>query len=129
MAQQQSILAMLLSTLGPYAWLIGGMGGVCFLLMIVIVVRGRGPGSFAAIVLLANAPFLIGLFAGLQRAMMSFITIAQSSVTPKPSELASGYMAMLVGPLIGLAFTAPAYLVGAFGGLYKAMTSDDADHR
>ena len=118
----QSLLSWMFSALGiGYGILLPLAGLVCFLLVLVVVLRGRGPLAAAALILIVHVPLLIGLFAAFQGAIASFTVIATSASTPKPSELAAGISTALFAPLVGVLFMVPAYATAALGALVRSL--------
>ena len=94
---QQSLLPWLVMALGPlYLIVLPLVGLVSFILALVIVMRGRGPRAAASLLLIVNAPLLIGVFAAIQGTLASYRVIAMSAMTPKPAELAVGISMALV---------------------------------
>ena len=119
---RQSMLHWMYESLGvQYAILLPLAGLICFVLAILLVVRGKGPMAAAALVLIVNIPLLIGIYAAVQGIIASYSIIAMSSVAPRPSEVAAGYSTALFATLVGLLLTAPGYAVAAFGGFMRAM--------
>ena len=79
--------------------------------------RDFNPG----VLLIVHVPFLIGLFAAIHGAMASYIVIAMSDMTPKPSELAAGISSALVAPMVGMLLMVPGYAVAAFGAFVRSL--------
>ena len=96
-------------------------GLVCFLLVLLLVLRGKGPMAAASLILIVHVPLLIGLFAAIQGAIASYTVIAMSAVTPKPSEVADGISTALVGPLVGMMLMVPGYATAALGSLIRSL--------
>ena len=122
---QQSRLGWIFSSLGLwYTLILPAVALVCFVLTLLLVLRGRGPMAAAAIALIVPVPFLIGIAAALRGAMASFIVIASSSTPAKPSEIAVGISTALVVPLVSLFLMVPSYLVAVAGATIRALVSD-----
>ena len=121
---QFSLLRWVFSSLGvPYIVLFGLAGLVCLVLTLVLVIRGKGPMAAVALVLVVHVPFFIGLFAALQGAASSFLVIATSGATPKPSEVAVGTSTGLIAPMVGLLVMAPSYVIAILGALSRSFGS------
>lgn len=122
LVQQQSLLSWIGSSLGlPYAALLLISGLLCFVLSLILVLRGRGPMAAASLILIVHEPLLIGSFAAVQGGLASYRIIATSSAAPKPSEVAAGISTALVAPLVGLLLMVPAYATAALGGFIRAL--------
>lgn len=124
---QQSLLAWLVMALGPlYLILLPLVGLVSFILALVIVMRGRGPMAAASLVLIVNAPLLIGVFAAIQGTLASYRVIAMSTTTPKPAELAVGISLALVAPMVAMLLAVPGYATAAIGGFIRSISAAEA---
>ena len=119
---QQSFLTWIFRSLGfPFVFVLPLAGLVCFLLVLMLVLRGKGPMAAASLILIVHVPLLIGLFAAIQGAIASYTVIAMSAVTPKPSEVADGISTALVGPLVGMMLMVPGYATAALGSLIRSL--------
>jgi len=119
---QRSLLSWVLNSLGiPCLILLLLTGLVCFVLALIIVVRGRGPMAVAALVLTVHAPILIGLAVSLQSAITSYTLIATSGTAPKPSDVAVGISSALVAPLLGIGMAIPAYATAVIGAFIRCL--------
>jgi hypothetical protein len=124
----QSMLSWMASSLGiGYLVLLPLAGLLCFVLTLIVVIRGKGPMAAAAVVLIAPVPFLIGIFAGIQGMISSYQVIAMSGATPRPSEMAAGISTALFAPLVGLMLTSPAYATAVLGALIRGFASRAED--
>lgn len=117
---QQSFLVWTISALGPYVILLPLAGLVCFLLALIIVLRGKGPMAVAALLLTVHVPLLIGIFAAIQGAIASYSVIAMSDATIKPSEVAAGISTTLVAPLVGMLLMVPGYAIAVLGAFIRS---------
>ncbi|MCO6457949.1 MAG: hypothetical protein J5I93_21815 [Pirellulaceae bacterium] len=99
---------------------------VCFGLVLLIVLRGKGPLAAAALVLIVHVPLLIGIYAALEGMLASYTVIAASSSTPKPADVATGVSTALVAPLVAMLLMVPSYATAAIGALVRALRDDDA---
>ena len=121
---QQSLVSWGISALGlPYVVLLPLAGLLCFLLALIIVIRGKGAMAAAALVLIVNIPLLIGAFAAIQGGIASYTVIAMSQSAPRPSEAAAGVSTTLFALFVGMLFTAPGYATAAFGASIRALKS------
>lgn len=121
---RHSFLSLFFSSLGIELTLLLALAGMLSLVMATLIVtRGRGPLAGAALVMIAAVPMLIGILAGLQGAIATFIVIAQSAVTPKPAELGAGTLQALMAPLAGILAGGPGCLVALVGSLIRALAS------
>ncbi|MEM9587918.1 MAG: hypothetical protein AAGA03_11620, partial [Planctomycetota bacterium] len=76
-AEPLTFLEMVAQALGPvYGLAMVTSGFVCCLLALLILIRGRGPLASAALILVVPVPFLIGLTAGFQGCLQSFLLVA-----------------------------------------------------
>lgn len=117
-----SLLSWFFHALGvQYTILLPLAGLLSFVLALALVLRGRGPMATAALLLAVALPLLVGVYGALDGAIMSFIVIARSSVTPKPSEVAQGVAMSLVTPMAGTWAMAPAFLVAVVGSLVRSL--------
>ena len=121
----ENFLAWLISALGwRYVLLLPASALLSFVLTAVLVVAGKGRTTGAALAFIVAIPFLIGLFGMFDGLMASFMVIARSSVSPKPSEYAQGISMSIVTPLIGMLLMVPSYLLATVGLSVKALQSD-----
>lgn len=118
----QSLLSWMFMALGlKYAILLPVAGLVCFLLVLILVIRGKGPLAAASLILIVHVPLLIGIFAAIQGAIGSYSVIAMSPTTPKPSEIAVGILTALVAPLVGMLLMVPGYATAAIGAFIRSL--------
>ena len=119
---QQSLLNWMFTALGfPYVILLPLAGFLCFILALIVVIRGKGPLAAAALILIVHVPLLIGVFAAIQGGIASYTVIAMSPTTPKPSDVATGISTALVAPLVGMLLTVPGYATVAIGAFIRAL--------
>lgn len=127
---QQSYLRWMYLALGlEYSLLLPLAGLACFVLALVVVLRGKGPMSAAALILIVHVPLLIGVFAAIQGVISSYTVIAMSESTPKPSELASGISTALFAPLVGMLLMVPGYAAAAIGAVVRSLVDAANDDR
>ena len=121
-ASQESLLAWTFSALGVrYTLLLPLAGLVCFLLVLLLVIRGKGPWVSTALLLIVPLPLLLGIFAAIEGLIASYAVIANSPTIPKPSEWAAGYAAALVAPIVGMLVMGPAYATACLGSFLRSM--------
>jgi hypothetical protein len=121
---QQSYLGWMLTSLGAYALLLPLAGLLCFLLALVLVVRGKGPMAIASLILIVHVPLLIGVFAAIQGGIASYTVIAASATAPKPSDVAVGISTALFAPLVGMMLMVPGYATAAVGAFIRSLIVD-----
>jgi len=122
---QRSILNWAVAALGPYAILLPLAGLVCFVLVLILVVRGKGPMAAASLILIVPIPLLIGVFAALQGMMASYSLMAAAAVAPKPSEVAEGISTALIAPSVGMIVMGPALATAVIGSFFRAMSPEN----
>lgn len=124
---RRSFLGFVCNALGvQYTILLPLAGLICFLLALILVLRGRGPMAAAGLILIVHVPFLLGVFAALQGGIASYTVIATSTTTPKASDVAAGISTALVAPLVGMLLMAPGYAIAALGASIRSFGADAA---
>jgi hypothetical protein len=119
---QRSKLRWLADALGiRYTMLFLLTGPLVFLGSLIVVALCRRPAPIAAFFPFVAIPFLIGIFGFFDGAISAFTVIASSSVSPKPSEIASGISTALVTPMVGLLLSVPSYLILSTGLFIRAL--------
>ena len=114
----------MLTALGfPYVILLSLTGVLCFLLALIVVLRGKGPMAAASLVLIVHVPLLIGIFAAIQGGIASYTVIATGAAPPKPSEVAAGISTALVAPLVAMIFMIPGYATAALGAFIRCLVT------
>jgi MotA/TolQ/ExbB proton channel family protein len=122
---RQSFLLWFFSALGVrYTFLLPLAALLAFVLILVLVIRGRGWAAGAAVVLLVPLPFVVGILGTIDGIMMSYMVIAASDVRPKPAAVAEGVSTALVTALVGLLLMVPGYVL-AVGGLLLRSFRDE----
>ena len=121
---EQSYLSWMFTSLGVYALLLPLAGLLCFLLALVIVVRGKGPMAAASLILIVHVPLLIGVFGAIHGGIASYQVIAVSATTPKPSDVAAGISTALFAPLVGMMLMVPGYATAAIGAFIRSLAVD-----
>lgn len=120
---QQSFLSWAASALPQPLLLLLVLGGfVSFVLALILVTRGKGAMAAAALVLIVHVPVFIGVLAALNGAINAFVVVATSETAPKPSEIAAGVSAALIGPLLGIVLASPGYAVAAVGAFLRSFS-------
>lgn len=123
---QQSYLSWMINALGPYGILLPLTGLMCFLLALILVLRGKGPMAAAGLILIVHVPFLIGVLAAIQGGIASYTIIAASEIPPKPSEVAAGISTALFAPLVGMFVMVPSYATAALGAFIRSFGTEAA---
>lgn len=107
-------------------WFIGAMGwryfltlpasALCsFLLVALLLAKGKGSHLGAAMVFIVAIPFLIGLCAMLDSLITVYMVLAGSTVAPRYDQLAHGISISLVAPITALVLMVPSYLLATIG--------------
>lgn len=127
--RHESLAMWIVRSMGVVGVLVLGAGAFCFVVTLLVTIRGQGPFACAALVLLVPIPFLIGLFGMGKGIIASFQVIAFASVDVKASEICTGISEALVTPMLGLVVMVPSYLVGTLGSIIRsfAKPSDSGD--
>lgn len=112
----ESYLMFLFRAMGiRYTVLLPAAAMLTFVLVLVLVLRGKGSTLPGALFFIVPLPLLIGCIGVVEGLLSSFQVIAASSSSPKPSEWAQGFSMMLVTGWIGALLTIPSYLVATIG--------------
>ncbi len=121
----QNFVSFMCTSLGAcYGILLPLAGLVCFLLSLVVVIRGKGPMAGAALILIVHVPLLIGVFAAIHGAISSCMIIATSVASPKPSVIADAASLVLVAPMVAMFLMAPSYMVAATGAFIRCLLAN-----
>lgn len=124
---QQSLVQWIFTALGfPYVILLPLAGLLCFLLTLIVVLRGGGPMAAASLIFIVPVPFLVGVFAAIQGGIVSYTVMAMSETTPKPAEVAAGISTALLAPLVGMLLMVPGYATAALGAFIRSFGADTA---
>lgn len=125
--RQESFLMWMIRSVGMIGMLQLPVGLFCFVLTLLIVIRGNGPFAAAALTLIVPIPFLLGIFGMLHAMILSFQIIATSTVAPKPYQLADGVSTALFTPIVGLVLMTPSYLVAIGGSFVRSLVKPRAE--
>ena len=122
---QQSSLTWFFSSLGwKYTLLLPMAGLFSFVVVLVLILRGKGPAMVGALVFLVPLPFFIGVFGVVDGLAASFQVIAMSDVAPKPSRLANAISMSLVSAWVGMFLSVPGYLLAVAGLIIRSFGVD-----
>ncbi len=122
---QESFLVFLFRSLGMrYAFLIPLVALAAFVIVLIVVIRGKGPFAVSAMVFAIAMPLLVGLNGALDGMLASYQVIAMSTQSPKPNEIAQGVSMSLVAPLVAMFFTTPAFFTALVGSLLRSLLPD-----
>ena len=97
----QSYFSWMSNALGPYAILLPLAGLICFLLALILVLRGKGPMAAAGLILVAHVPLLIGVFAAIQGGIASYTVIATADDTEAVRNGCRYFHRALLHPWLG----------------------------
>ena len=92
-----------------------------FVLVLLVVIRGRGPTVGPALVLLVPMPVYLGLLGTLDGLLAAGRIMEQSGVEPELWALGGAGASSLVTLVVGTMLTIPAFLTGAIGAFVRAM--------
>lgn len=116
----ESYAMWIVRSMGMVGVLILGAGAFCFVVTLLVVIRGQGPFACAALVLIVPIPFLIGLFGMGSALIASFQVVSYAVVSVKASEVFAGLTESLVNPMLGLTVMVPSYLVAILGSIFRS---------
>jgi hypothetical protein len=123
--RQQSYLEFMFNALGwRYTMLLPLAALVSFLLILLLILRGRGSFVSTGLILLVPLPFLVGIMGYVDGLVASFQVIAMSDTAPKPSQLALGLSMSFVTIFVGILLTIPGYILAVVGTLIRSLTAD-----
>jgi hypothetical protein len=123
--QQQSFLIWLINSLGwRYTLLLPVSALASFVLTAVLVIAGKGRTTGAAMAFVVAIPFLIGLFGTFEGLMASFMVLAHSSSSPKPSAIAEGIGTSMVTLPVAMFLMIPSYLLATVGLFIRSLQRD-----
>jgi hypothetical protein len=116
--RQMSYLEFFFGSLGwRYSFLLPMAMLVSLVLILVLVIRGKGNTLPAALILIVPLPLLVGLMGVVDGMLASFMVIASSDTTPKPSAWAEGISMCLMTAMVGILLSVPGYFL-AVGGMF-----------
>jgi hypothetical protein len=121
----RSFLMWVVRALGPYAIMLPLCALGSFALTLLLVFRGKGSATWAALLLIVPAPMLLGLFGALNGSVASFSVVAMSDVALKTSEVAAGVSAALLLPFAGMLLAGPSYLAATIGLICRSLQGHD----
>ena len=123
--RSQNFLIWFIGALGwKYTLLLPASALLSFLLTAALVIAGKGKTTGAALGFIVAIPFLIGILGMIDGCIASFMVIAHSSASPKPSEWAAGMSTAMVTPLTGMTLMVPSYLLATVGLTIRALKGD-----
>lgn len=116
-------------------WFIGALGWKVFLalptsalfafvLVAILLARGKGSHLGAAMAFLVAMPFLIGLFGMFDSLIAVYMVLSRSTVTPRYDQIAHGISISLVAPITALFLMVPSYLLATVGLTIRALKGD-----
>ncbi|MGI8980876.1 MAG: hypothetical protein ACR2FY_16735 [Pirellulaceae bacterium] len=123
--ERENFLMWILSALGwRYILILPASAILSFVLVALLLAKGKGSHLGAAMGFIVAIPFLIGLCALLEHLIAGYMVLAESPSTPKYSELARGIGTSLVSPLAALFLMVPSYLLATVGLTIRALRED-----
>lgn len=122
---RRSLVECMFLALGPfYGTLLPLSGLLAFVLVLILVVRGKGPMAVAALIFIVHVPFLIGVYGTVQGLVVAFSVLAGSPLAPEPSELVVAFWTSLFALLVGILVMVPAYLTAIIGTFVRALKGE-----
>jgi hypothetical protein len=121
--QPRSLLGVIVESLGIYAFVVSLCALIAFVLILMLVLRGKGPLVGSAILLTAPLPVVVGLFGAVQTGLTSSHAIALSA---NPSGIAEPATKMLIIVLYSLVVALPAIALAIVGSSYCALRGEDS---
>lgn len=121
---QMSYLRFLFQALGfRYSVLLPAVALLAFVLVLVLIIRGKGPALTGALLFLVPLPVLVGVFAAVDGMLSAFQVISMANVSPKPSEFAMGISMSLVSVFLSFLLTVPSYILATCGLIARAFSA------
>jgi hypothetical protein len=123
--RQHSYLSFIFSALGiRYTFLLPLAGLIAFVVVLFLVLKGKGHALPAALMLIVPLPVLVGFVGVIDGMMASFTVIAMSDTAPKPSAMAEGVAMSLVTAWVGMLLAIPSYLLATIGMCIRSLQSE-----
>jgi hypothetical protein len=127
---RRSYLMFFFHALGiKYSLLLPLAGLIVFIVVLVLVIKGKGTALPAALLLLVPLPLLIGIAGVVEGLMASLMVISSSDTVPKASAVAEGLSMSLVTAWVGLWMMAPSYLLATIGMCVRSLMRVDGSER
>jgi hypothetical protein len=122
MPEEQSWLAFYWQACGlRYGLLLPLSGLLSVVFTILLLARGRGAWLAPTMLIVVLGPLVLGMVGTVDGLIASMMVIYNSSVQPKPAELAQGKGMSLVTIQVGLMMMLPGYLLAAVGSTIRAL--------
>lgn len=123
--RQQSYLEFFFHSLGwRYSLLLPMAALAAFVLVLVLVIRGKGNSLPAALILIVPLPIFVAIMGVVDGMLASFAVISMSDTAPKPSVWAEGISMSLVTVLVGMMLAVPGYLLAVVGTSIRSLRGD-----
>jgi hypothetical protein len=110
---------------GPYLLLMLLAALTVFVLTLLLLVFGRKPAAWAALILIVPTPLLIGFFGTISNWNAGWAVLALSDTQLKPSELNGLFAEILIPLWVGMLLSAPTYFVAVVGLLIRSFGKDE----
>jgi hypothetical protein len=121
MAQGKSLVELVYAALGlKYAILLPLSALVSFVLVLGIIVKGKGPTVGPALVLTSLLPLFVGLLATTGGFVDSLLVLQVAANPPPAAEMLVGFAGSAVPIWTALVLGAPGYLTAVVGGCIRA---------
>lgn len=122
---QTSYLLWLYRALGVrFAFLLPAAALLSFVLVLLVLLKGKDRTIGPCLVLIVPLPFLVGIYALFDGLVASFQVISASQLAPKPTEIYEGLAMSFVAPYLGMFLTLPGYCAAVIGLLIRTLGPD-----
>jgi hypothetical protein len=120
----QSRFMWMISSLGVNTAFLPLAALVAFAVVLVLILRGKGPEMVGAILLVVPLPMYVGLWGAVGAIVASGAVIALADVDVKQSELWGGISEMFVNIQVAMLLTVPAFLLATIGLVIRALKGE-----
>lgn len=122
----ESLLQYYYRCCGPtYSIMIPLLAFIAFVLVVLILAKGKGPTVGPALVLTAPMAAYFGLYGTIGGLLATARIVEQSGTDPDPWMLWSGVGSSLVTFMLGMMLSIPAFLTAVVGAVLRAVTHED----
>ena len=126
---QQSRLMWMLHALGLQTVILPVIALVAFAVVLLLILRGKGPAMVGAILLVVPMPIYVAVLSALGTIVASGAVVALADVAPKPSEVFGGLAEIFVKIQVAILLTIPVFLLAATGLTVRAIQGESATHQ
>ena len=118
---QQSRFMWMLSAMGFEVIFLLAAAAIAFAVVLLMILRGKGPAMVGAILLIVPLPLYVGLMGALKGIVASSSVIALSDASLKQSEIFMALAEMFLLIRVGAFLTIPAFLLATVGLIVRAL--------